>query len=78
MQITVKEFLEADLSLLPATQRDANGSLQLTFLRRRARTNPAVTESTLVLDATWESVTVTDSLADRPTRFARLRVETID
>ena len=83
----------ADLTFLPTSTRDSNGSLRFTYLRRRDAAalgmsyivefsdtlanwsaNPAATESTQPLNATWERVTVTDSLLERPKRFARLRV----
>ena len=39
--------------------------------------NPAATEKTLVLDANWERVTVTDSFTreEKPIRFVCLSVE---
>lgn len=78
---------------LPLRSVDGSGKLRITYIRRKAAsnpgitysvefsdglatwaTNPAVTETVASLDATFERVTITDSVAAPAQRFARVKV----
>ena len=78
---------------LPMITVDNTGKLQITYLRRKASSNPGIsysvefsdaivawarnfdaTETVTSLDATFERVTVTNSLPSHSKRFSRVKI----